>query len=244
MIPISKAFDKDPIILTLRIGADLIIATCYFLIPFLLVRTVRRLPIFTLTPHMWLFSAFIMSCGMIFVMDVVLLWQPTYAVDVAIRAFTGLASIMALVALFVASDTLVTWFKYVATQPIMVTRYEAVLDAMVDAVIVADERGRITGFNAAAVTIFGYTPTEFLGMQVMSLIPQRLHGRHRRAFEGVASGERKVLADATGIKTHGVRKNRDEFECTVVPFAWREHGEIVIGSIIRDHTHRPEVIQE
>src|SRR5215212_10392768 len=49
-----------------------------------------------------------------------------------------------------------------------------------DAVIVADvTTGRIVLWNPAAADIFGYPPSEALGLSVEALVPDRLKERHR-----------------------------------------------------------------
>lgn len=57
-------------------------------------------------------------------------------------------------------------------------RLSALLDAAVDAMILADERGRITRFNRAAETLFGYVPAEVLGENLSMLMPAPYRQEH------------------------------------------------------------------
>src|SRR5438270_8246761 len=49
---------------------------------------------------------------------------------------------------------------------------QAVLDAAVDAVILIDHAGLITGFSRSAERLFGYTGADVLGQDVKLLIPE------------------------------------------------------------------------
>lgn len=57
-------------------------------------------------------------------------------------------------------------------------RLSALLDAAVDAMILADERGRITRFNRAAEVLFGYSPSEVLGENLSMLMPAPYRQEH------------------------------------------------------------------
>ncbi|TAJ52366.1 MAG: PAS domain S-box protein [Nevskiaceae bacterium] len=57
-------------------------------------------------------------------------------------------------------------------------RLSALLDAAVDAMILADERGRITRFNRAAEALFGYAPAEVLGENLSMLMPAPYRQEH------------------------------------------------------------------
>jgi PAS domain-containing protein len=59
---------------------------------------------------------------------------------------------------------------------------EAALDSSLDAVIVADERGRVITANAQVTSVFGYAPEEMVGRDLVDLIvPERLRQRHLAA---------------------------------------------------------------
>ena len=56
--------------------------------------------------------------------------------------------------------------------------FEQLVDAVGDAVVVADASGAITLWNPAAERMFGYTEAEALGQSLDIIIPERLRGRH------------------------------------------------------------------
>jgi PAS domain S-box-containing protein len=89
----------------------------------------------------------------------------------------------------------------------------ALLDAVPDAVVVSDARGRILRVNGAAEALFGHPPGALLGRGVEALMPEAYARRHQ-GFVGhhLATGERRVLgrgrevegrrADGTTLPLH------------------------------------------
>ncbi len=55
--------------------------------------------------------------------------------------------------------------------------------AIGDAVIVADPRGKIVLWNAAATRIFGFSESEALGESLNLITPERLRHRHNVGFD-------------------------------------------------------------
>jgi two-component system sensor kinase FixL len=54
----------------------------------------------------------------------------------------------------------------------------AVMDTVIDGLIIIDAEGTICSFNPAAVKIFGYQPDEVIGQNVKMLMPEPYHGEH------------------------------------------------------------------
>src|SRR5258708_37393714 len=52
-----------------------------------------------------------------------------------------------------------------------------------DAVVVADPKGNIVGWNAAASRIFGFSEAEAMGHSLTLIIPERLRHRHNVGFD-------------------------------------------------------------
>ena len=61
-------------------------------------------------------------------------------------------------------------------------RYRQFTEATLDALVVADERGVITLFNAAAQRTFGYSEPEVLGQPLTILMPAESHEAHLRGL--------------------------------------------------------------
>jgi len=64
---------------------------------------------------------------------------------------------------------------------------QALMDAAVDAVILIDHRGTVTGFNRSAERLFGYESAEILGRNVQVLMPEPYHSAHDQYLERYAA---------------------------------------------------------
>ncbi len=84
---------RQPGVIWLHVVSDALIAASYFLIPFLLVRIVRRRRDLVFSWMFVLFGAFILSCGMTHVLAIWTLWHPIYRFEGLIKAITALASL-------------------------------------------------------------------------------------------------------------------------------------------------------
>lgn len=72
--------------------------------------------------------------------------------------------------------------------------FEQLVNAMGDAVVVADNDGAIRLWNPAATRIFGFSEAEALGQPLDLIVPDRLRGRHNEGYAKTV---------ATGITRYG-----------------------------------------
>jgi len=87
---------------------------------------------------------------------------------------------------------------------------QALLDAAVDAIIVIDDRGAITTFNAAAERLFGYAAAEVLGKPVDLLMPEPYHSEHRGYIDRyLSTGEPRIIG--VGREVLGRRASGETF---------------------------------
>lgn len=78
--------------------------------------------------------------------------------------------------------------------------YEQLVEALGDAVVVADASGAITVWNLAAERLFGFTQAEALGNSLDLTIPERLRARHWAGYEKtMASGETRYAHDVLRV---------------------------------------------
>lgn len=89
-------------------------------------------------------------------------------------------------------------------------RYRQLTEATLDAIVVADERGVISLFNAAAQRTFGYSEQEVLGQPLTILMPPKYHKSHRRGLRRYLE-TRKARVVGRTIELRGRRKNGEVF---------------------------------
>ena len=93
-------------------------------------------------------------------------------------------------------------------------KFQLVLDAAPNAMIMVDSAGVITFANASATTVFGYSLSELIGRSIETLIPERFRDRHVGDRNGFLS-EPSSRAMGAGRDLFGRRKDGSEFPVEV-----------------------------
>lgn len=92
----------------------------------------------------------------------------------------------------------------------ILARLQAVLDTVVDGIIIIDMRGNIETFNQSAERIFGYAAAEVIGQNINMLMPEPYHSQHDGYLERYhTTGEAHILDGI--LELLGRRKNGGTF---------------------------------
>jgi PAS domain S-box-containing protein len=124
------------------------------------------------------------------------------------------------------------------------TLHADVLDASMDAVITVDSDGLILRWNAAAVTMFGYTADEVLGHELgATIVPEDLRASHRVGLARFAAG---APAEIVGGRTEtvGQRSNGSLFPVELTITRVSEGDSVVFVGFLRDITERQLMLAE
>ncbi len=111
-----------------------------------------------------------------------------------------------------------------------------------DAIIYADQEGKIRFWNGGAERIFGFAEHEALGQSLDLIIPQNLRERHWQGFDKtMRTGESRYGAGDT-LSVPAIRKDgaRISVEFTIAPFRDDSGRMVGIAAILRDVTARFE----
>jgi PAS domain S-box-containing protein len=117
-------------------------------------------------------------------------------------------------------------------------RYRAIMDAAIDAIVIADHLGEIQAFNHAAEDIFGYAADEAIGRNVAFLMPeaeQLGHDGYVAAFR--ETGIPKIIGVSREVV--GRRKDGATVSLDLTIAEWRDAaGQQRFTGIMRDVTER------
>jgi PAS domain S-box-containing protein len=115
-----------------------------------------------------------------------------------------------------------------------------------DAVIVVDERGRITRVNDQVKVMFGYVSRELIGQRIEVLIPPRFRGRHVANRSNYMSAPR-LREMGVDLDLYALRKDGSEFPADIMlsPVSTDE-GRVVIATVrdVTEHKHVEEALRK
>jgi two-component system sensor histidine kinase/response regulator len=118
-------------------------------------------------------------------------------------------------------------------------RFRSVAETAHDAIITADEKGRIVTWNRAAERMFGHREEEVRGQPLSVIIPERLRQRHIQGMARVLGGGERRAIDRT-VELDGLRRDGSEFPLELSLATWAIGGERFFTGILRDITERRE----
>ena len=121
-------------------------------------------------------------------------------------------------------------------------KFRSVAQSATDAIVSADDHGKVIAWNKSAQTIFGYDEEEILGQSLTVLIPEQYQEAHQRGLQRMrGGGERHILGKT--IELVGVRKDRTQFSLELSLSMWKTEAGTFYTGIIRDITERKRAEQ-
>jgi formate hydrogenlyase transcriptional activator len=121
--------------------------------------------------------------------------------------------------------------------PVRELRFERLLEAAPDAMVIVDKAGRIVLANSRTEEIFGYMRAELLGRPVEILIPEQYRQRHESHRGEYAAAPRKRPM-GTGLELSGLRRDGSVFPVEISLSPLEEGDESLFIAAIRDVSDR------
>jgi PAS domain S-box-containing protein len=122
-------------------------------------------------------------------------------------------------------------------------RFRSVAQSANDAIITADSKGIILGWNKGAEKIFGYSEEEAAGKELNMIIPEGYTEGHIKGMKRVEKGDEYRIVGNT-IELHGVHKSGKVFPLELSLAVWETTKGRFFTGIIRDITQRKEAERE
>ena len=122
-------------------------------------------------------------------------------------------------------------------------RLISLVDSAPDAIVLANEKGLIVGWNNGAQQLFGYHREEVIRQPLTLLMPRRYRARHSVGLQRIRAGEQPRLLGRE-LEMDGLRKDGSEFPFELVMGSWETSTGRHFSAIIRDISERRRVSLE
>jgi PAS domain S-box-containing protein len=99
-------------------------------------------------------------------------------------------------------------------------------------VVIADHQGLISYVNTPFVDLFGWSPTEIVGLPLSTIIPRNLHDAHQLGFSRFLTSGKATLLNQP-LKLRAVAKDGREFDAEHTISAEHHDGHWTFGATIR-----------
>ena len=122
-------------------------------------------------------------------------------------------------------------------------KFRSIVEVTIDAIIVANQAGRIIDWNSAAEDMFGYTKDEITDKPLTVIIPERYRKKHLDKFN---KRRRKTdpSSDYIGkiIRLEGLHKNGTSFPVDLIISSWVIDNNVFFSGIIRGMAYSEDFI--
>jgi PAS domain S-box-containing protein len=118
------------------------------------------------------------------------------------------------------------------------SRFQQVVETANDSIVLMEQDGTISGFNAAAERTFGWRREEVLGKPVTLLMPEKYREAHERARARHLSTPGSSPVMGRPLSFDALRKDGTVIPIELTVSSYRRDGALVFTGVLRDVTER------
>jgi PAS domain S-box-containing protein len=116
-------------------------------------------------------------------------------------------------------------------------KFRVLAETANDAIIIADQQGKIIFINEAGEKIFGYSAADLTQKSIPFLMSEKYHATHLAGFQRyIKTGESKIIGQS--IEISALRKSGEEFPIELSLGSWKNNHEVFFAAFIRDISKR------
>jgi PAS domain S-box-containing protein len=116
--------------------------------------------------------------------------------------------------------------------------FRGILEAVPDAVVISNRKGKIVLVNSQTERLYGYTREELIGQPAEMVLAERFREASRRRTAGRFADAGARSTGSGALEVHGRRKDGSEFPLEFTSGLLETAGETLVCGSIRDTTQR------
>jgi PAS domain S-box-containing protein len=252
-MPHGHCYLWQPGILWTNVIADLLIAASYFSIPIALVMIVKKRNDVKFVGIFYLFSAFILLCGITHIFSIITIWNGFYGTHGILKAVTALVSLATAIGLFMSLEQIISIpsknevvrlekealnERMRRTEVELKRKSESIfrvsLELQPNGLIVVDKSGQIVIANHAVTTMFGYEAHELDGMPIETLLEPKTATIHAALVGKYIEDIKSDGFEDSQRVVKGMRKDRSKVLVQITLSPREVEGELLIFASIID----------
>jgi len=262
-LPHRYCYLAQPWLIWSNVTMDALIAASYVVIfgcLFWIAGRLRRFP--EIHSFLWIFIAFgifIVACAATHLMEVITVWWPIYRLSVAFKVLCAASSVATAILFAKAAPALTGGIRqflntFSTTQQAYVSglaereevqgqfrsnqaQLQAILDNVLDSIIMIDASGTIVSTNAAVGKMFGYQAEELLSKNIRMLMPEPNRNNHDGYLARYQStGTSKAIG--VGRELEGLTRLGEVFPMELTITELSLGGQRMFVGLIRDISER------